>query len=117
MRRKPGALLPLELAICTAARDITRRRHKEFHGYEIAKHLTDVGDSRLLVAYGTLYRALGRLEDMGMLESRWEDPEVSASENRPRRRLYSLTALGATIVLDAGKAAKAKSRKQKWAPA
>jgi PadR family transcriptional regulator PadR len=116
MRRKPGELLPLELAICTAAREITRRRHKEFHGYEIAKYLSDVGDSRLLVAYGTLYRALGRLEEMGFLESRWEDPQISASENRPRRRLYALTALAATIVLDA-KAAKAKSRKQKWAPA
>ena len=117
MRRKPGALLPLELAICAAAREITRRRHKEFHGYEIAKHLSDVGDSRLLVAYGTLYRALGRLEEMGFLESRWEHPEVSAKENRPRRRLYSLTALGATTVLDAGKATRAKRRKQKWAPA
>jgi DNA-binding PadR family transcriptional regulator len=116
MRRKPGALLPLETAICKAARDITRRRHKEFHGYEIAKHLSNIGDARLLVAYGTLYRALGRLEEMGFLESRWEDPEISARENRPRRRMYALTALGATIVVDAGKA-KAKSRKQKWAPA
>ena len=116
MRRKPGALLPLEVAICKAARDITRRRHKEFHGYEIAKHLSDIADSRRLVAYGTLYRALGRLEDMGFLESRWEDPEISAKENRPRRRMYALTALGATIVVDAAKA-KAKSRKQKWAPA
>lgn len=117
MRRKPGQLLPLELAICKAARDITRRRHKEFHGYEIAKHLSEVGDSRLLVAYGTLYRALGRLEDMGFVESRWEDPEISASENRPRRRMYSLTALGSTAVLDAAKAAKARARKPKWAPA
>ena len=117
MRRKPGELLPLELAICKAARDITRRRHKEFHGYEIAKHLSEVGDSRLLVAYGTLYRALGRLEEMGFVESRWEDPESSASENRPRRRLYSLTPLGTAVVLDAGKAAKARARKPKWAPA
>ena len=117
MRRKPGALLPLELAICTAARDITRRRHKAFHGYEIAKHLTEIGDSRLLVAYGTLYRALGRLEEMGFLESQWEEPEISASENRPRRRLYTLTALGATAVLDAPSAPKMKARKRKWAPA
>jgi PadR family transcriptional regulator PadR len=117
MRRKPGELLPLELAICKAARDITRRRHKEFHGYEIAKHLSEVGDSRLLVAYGTLYRALGRLEEMGFLESRWEDPQISADENRPRRRMYALTALGATVVSDTGRAAKAKPRKPKWAPA
>jgi|SRR5687768_3122209 len=117
MRRKPGELLPLEVAICMAARDMTRRRRKEFHGYEIAKHLSGAGDSRLLVAYGTLYRALGRLEAMGFLESIWEDPEISVSENRPRRRMYSLTALGATAVLDAGNAAKAKARKRKWAPA
>jgi PadR family transcriptional regulator, regulatory protein PadR len=117
MRRKPGELLPLELAICTAARDITRRRRKEFHGYEIAKLLSDAGDARLLVAYGTLYRALGRLEEMGLLESRWEDPQISADENRPRRRMYTLTALGGTVVTDTGKAAKAKARKPKWAPA
>jgi PadR family transcriptional regulator, regulatory protein PadR len=117
MRRKPGELLPLERAICAAARDITRRRHKEFHGYEIARHLSDVGDARLLVAYGTLYRALGRLEEMCCVESRWEDPEISARENRPRRRLYALTALGATIALEAGRAASAKPRKRKWAPA
>ena len=36
MRRKPGHLLPLELAICTLARD----RRKEFHGFEIAKLLS-----------------------------------------------------------------------------
>jgi PadR family transcriptional regulator PadR len=117
MRRKPGELLPIELAICKAARDITRRTDKEFHGYEIAKHLSEVGDSRLLVAYGTLYRALGRLDEMGFLESRWEDPEVAARENRPRRRMYALTAFGETVAIDAAKAAKAKARKPKWAPA
>ena len=117
MRRKPGELLPLELAICKAAREITRRRQKEFHGYEIAKHLSEVADSRLLVAYGTLYRALGRLEEMGLVESRWEDPEISANENRPRRRMYSVTPLGAAVVLDTGKPAKARARKPKWAPA
>jgi DNA-binding PadR family transcriptional regulator len=117
MRRKPGELLPLERAICKAARDMTRRHRKEFHGYEIAKHLSEIGDSRLLVAYGTLYRALGRLEEMGFLESRWEDADISANDSRPRRRMYSLTALGATVVLDQSHAARAKARKRKWAPA
>ena len=117
MRRKPGQLLPLEVAICRAARDNSRRASKEFHGYEIAKRLREGADARLLVAYGTLYRALSRLEEMGLLESRWEDSEISARENRPRRRLYTLTALGGTAVLEAAKAAKAKSHKQKWAPA
>ena len=55
-------------------------------------------DARLLTAYGTLYRALARLEEMGLLESRWEDPEIPARENRPGRRLYSLTGKGEAVV-------------------
>jgi DNA-binding PadR family transcriptional regulator len=58
--------------------------------------LGDVSGHRLLTAYGTLYRALGRLEAMGLLTSRWEDPNIPARENRPRRRLYTLTAAGET---------------------
>jgi hypothetical protein len=38
---------------------------------------------------------------MGMLESRWEDPEIPARENRPGRRLYTLTAAGEFAVRDA----------------
>ena len=94
MRRKPGGLVPLEVAICLCAGDLRRRGSREFHGYEIARHLGDVADRRLLTAYGTLYRALGRLESMGLVESRWEDPHIPARENRPGRRLYTLTAAG-----------------------
>ena len=94
VRRKPGTLLPLELAICAAAADLRRRSTSEFHGYEIAKTIGDASDGRLLTAYGTLYRALARLEKMGLLTSRWEDPAIPARENRPGRRLYTLTALG-----------------------
>ena len=94
MRRKAGSLVPLELAIWSAAATLRRGGEEEFHGYEIAKTLGDASDSRLLTAYGTLYRALGRLEKMGLLTSRWEDPHVPARENRPGRRLYTLTALG-----------------------
>ena len=94
VRRKPGSLVPLEQRICLAAADLLRRDHSTFHGYEIAKTLADAADARLLTAYGTLYRALGRLEKMGLVTSRWEDPHVPARENRPGRRLYMLTALG-----------------------
>jgi DNA-binding PadR family transcriptional regulator len=73
---------------------LLERGTTRFHGYELAKHLQAVSDARLLTAYGTLYRALTRLEEMGLLESKWEDPEVPARENRPGRRLYSLTAKG-----------------------
>jgi PadR family transcriptional regulator len=105
MRRKPGGLVPLEIAICTCAADLLVRGTREFHGYEIAKRLSDVADHKLLTAYGTLYRALGRLEGMGFLESRWEDPEVPARENRPGRRLYSLTPAGETALEQSRRAA------------
>src|SRR5262245_48053770 len=72
MRRKQGALVPLEEAICASAAALRRRGVKEFHGYELARQMADDAERRLLTAYGTLYRALGRLESMGMLQSRRE---------------------------------------------
>ncbi len=99
MRRKPGTLVPLEQAICVCAADLRRSGAEEFHGYQIARRLSDVADRKLLTAYGTLYRALARLEKMGLLQSRWEDPEIPARENRPGRRLYTLTAAAEPIVI------------------
>jgi DNA-binding PadR family transcriptional regulator len=107
MRRKAGALVPLEEAICVSAGALRRRGVKEFHGYELAKQLADYSERRLLTAYGTLYRALGRLEAMGLLRSRREDPEIAARENRPGRRLYTLTAAGETAARDAKTVSKA----------
>jgi PadR family transcriptional regulator len=86
----------------------------------MAKRLQEVGDSRALIAHGTLYRALSRLEDMGLLKSHWEDPRIPARENRPGRRLYSLTALGETVVRDQTVKVVPGLRKRlrrKWAPA
>lgn len=117
MRRKPGALVPLELAICMAAAELRRTGVEEFHGYLIAKEIKEHADSRLLTAYGTLYRALGRLEQMGLLASRWEDAHAAAEENRPRRRFYALTAAGDEAVAEAVRAAAEKRGKKGWASA
>jgi DNA-binding PadR family transcriptional regulator len=119
MRRKPGSLVPLEVAICLIATDLQRDGTHEFHGYEIAKRLGDVSDRRLLTAYGTLYRALGRLERMGLLRSHWEDAQIPARENRPGRRLYTLTAAGETAAQDARNASEPiqKRVRRRWAPA
>lgn len=46
-----------------------------------------------MTAHGTLYKALARLEEFGLLTSSWED--AAAVEGRPRRRLYELTGKGA----------------------
>lgn len=117
MRRKPGALVPLELAICVSAIELRRQEIVEFHGYEMARRLGDAGDQKLLTAYGTLYRALSRLEQMGMLESRWEDPAIPARENRPGRRLYTLTAAAEAAVRDAARRqAEEAAAAAGWAP-
>ena len=101
MRRKAGSLVPLELAICAAALALRDRGIEPFHGYLIAKEIKEASDVKLLTAYGTLYRALGRLERMGLMTSAWEDPQIPADENRPRRRLYVITPEGRTAVANA----------------
>jgi DNA-binding PadR family transcriptional regulator len=43
---------------------------------------------------GTVYRALGRLEDLGLVKSHWEPAKVALEEKRPRRRYYEVSAEG-----------------------
>lgn len=97
MRRKSGALVPLEIAICLAAADLAAAGTREFHGYELAKQLAASNQRRGLAAHGTLYRALARLGKMGMVTDRWEDPLLAARERRPLRRLYALTVNGRRV--------------------
>ncbi len=66
----------------------------EYHGFLIAKEMKERGGARLLTAHGTLYKALDRMERVGLLVSRWEDPLIAASESRPRRRFYRMTMAG-----------------------
>jgi DNA-binding PadR family transcriptional regulator len=35
---------------------------------------------------------------MGLMTSAWEDPQIPADENRPRRRLYAITHEGQAAV-------------------
>ncbi|HJU42561.1 MAG TPA: PadR family transcriptional regulator [Vicinamibacterales bacterium] len=119
MRRKPGALVPLEADICLCAAELLKSGVDEFHGYELAKELAASTDRHSLAAYGTLYRALGRLEDMGMLASRWENPALARRDNRPPRRLYSLTTRGRTAARAAiaERKTRAVRTRKGWAPA
>ena len=66
-----------------------------FHGFGLAQTMREQRESRSLTAHGTLYKALSRLEQFGLLSSWWED--AAAAEGRPRRRLYELTRQGAQV--------------------
>jgi PadR family transcriptional regulator PadR len=94
-RRKPGTLLPLETEILEVALAMLRSEQATFHGFGLAQSMREQTGSRSLTGHGTLYKALSRLEEFGLLTSRWED--ASAAEGRPRRRLYELTGKGARV--------------------
>ena len=92
-RRTPGTLLPLEIEILEVAATMTRTGRPDFHGFGLAQNMREQTGSRSLTGHGTLYKALGRLEQFGLLSSRWEN--AAAVDGRPRRRLYELTKQGA----------------------
>ena len=94
-RRKPGTLLPLETEILDVALSMLRSGHRTFHGFGLAQIMRERSGSRALTAHGTLYKALSRLEELGLLTSRWED--AAAVDGRPRRRLYALTGQGVRV--------------------
>lgn len=94
MRRSTGTLLPVEVDILTAGLALRRDGNGAFHGFRLAKEIADETGARKLTSHGTLYKALGRLEEAGLLASRWEEPAIAAAEGRPRRRLYEVTGVG-----------------------
>ena len=59
------------------------------HGYGIARRIEQVSDKVLGLNQGTLYPALLRLEQQGLISSDW-----GVSENNRRARFYSLTRSG-----------------------
>jgi PadR family transcriptional regulator PadR len=52
------------------------------------------------LAGGTVYPALGRLEDEGLVASHWEDPRIAQEEGRPPRRYYELRPAGVRRLAD-----------------
>ena len=93
-RRKAGELIAIEVNILLEALQLAGEGEQEFSGFAIAKRLQGGQLSQGLIAHGTLYKALARLENAGMLESHLEDPDIAADEGRPRRRLYRITGPG-----------------------
>ncbi len=114
MRRKPGQLLDLEVGILSVMVHAPGSTDAEVHGFALAQRLADQSGSRRLTGHGTLYKALGRLEDAGLLESRWEDPEQAEAEGRPRRRLYRVTTEGNAALTRALATHEADGRSADW---
>ena len=67
----------------------------ERHGYEIMQDVERRTDGHIVLHPGTLYRALGRLLDQGLIEELDERP--AAGDDDERRRYYRLSALGQAV--------------------
>ena len=63
--------------------------HGPIHGYGIAQRILTISKETLQVQQGSLYPALHRLENKGLLTSEWRE-----SGNGPMAKFYSLTPAG-----------------------
>src|SRR4051812_6375059 len=59
------------------------------HGYGIAMRIHELSDDALKVEEGSLYPALYRMEDQGLIESEWRP-----TENNRNAKFYKLTRRG-----------------------
>lgn len=92
-RRRPGTLFPLEIDILEGGLSL-QGSNGNFYGFALAKQLAAGADGTKLTAHGTLYKALARMTEAGLLEAQWEDASIAEHEGRPRRRLYRVSGEG-----------------------
>jgi PadR family transcriptional regulator, regulatory protein PadR len=59
------------------------------HGYGVARRIEETSRNELTLNYGTLYPALLKLEQEGLVTAEW-----GQSENNRRAKFYSLTPAG-----------------------
>ena len=90
-RQDPGTVLPLtpvafEILLTLADGDS--------HGYHIMQEVERRTSGAITLHPGTLYRALARLVDVGLIEELDERPDPATDE---RRRYYRLTLFGRDV--------------------
>ena len=90
-RLEPESLLPLTPV---AFEILLSLAEEERHGYHIIQAVERRTDGRISLHAGTLYRALARLVDAGMIEELDERPDPATDE---RRRYYRLTSFGRDV--------------------
>lgn len=87
-RRDPSSVLPLTPVAFEVLLALGEEDH---HGYHIMRAVERRTEGRITLHAGTLYRALARLVDIGLIEELDERPDPATDE---RRRYYHLTDFG-----------------------
>ena len=91
----PGALLPLTpvaLNVLLALADGER------HGYGIMLEVRERTGGRVRLGPGTLYGALKRLKEGGVIEESGERSDPGEASDDERRRYYRLTGFGGEVL-------------------
>ena len=66
---------------------------QSYHGYAIAQHLTKLSDGVLQVEQGSLYPALERLLNKGLVTAKWAE-----SPTKRQARYYTITRAGRRLL-------------------
>lgn len=86
--RESLPLTPLSLAVLLALAG------EDLHGYAILKDVERQSEGRLRVGTGTLYSALQRMVDEGLIA---EAPDAAGPDEDSRRKYYTLTDAGRDV--------------------
>lgn len=74
-------------------------RKGDAHGFELLKRLEQAGSGALELKEGSLYPALYKMEEAGLVKGAWEKGD--SARRGPRRRIYRITTKGGKRLLEA----------------
>jgi DNA-binding PadR family transcriptional regulator len=86
------AFLPLPTAVFHI---LVALADRERHGYSIMQDVSARTDGKVRLSAGTLYRAIRRMLEQGLIEELRESPDPASDDER--RRYYGLTGLGRDV--------------------
>ena len=91
----PGDLLPLTPA---ALNVLLALADGERHGYGIMLEVRERTGGRVRLGPGTLYGAIKRLKEGGVIEESGQTPDPGEAPDDERRRYYRLTGFGGEVL-------------------
>ena len=93
LTRDPNAMLPLKHATYQVL--LALGDGEALHGYAVMQAIAEMTRGRDTILPGTLYAALARMVDEGLVEE--SEPRSEDSSGGPQRRYYRRTAFGRAV--------------------
>lgn len=93
LRRDPATLLPLKHATYQVL--LALGDSDSMHGYAVMQSIAEMSGGRETILPGTLYAALARMVDDGLVEE--SEPRADNASGGPPRRYYRRTEFGRAV--------------------